>query len=228
MEKKDYLQSLVSKIGQRSIVPWQRSLARDEIRSVIIKESGEDMVPIPHSDKVILLENSLAQKYPITRERIAQKILEVADVLPEKLILGIQETFRPREVQIHYRERKFEQLAELYPEKSEEEIWQIVDTYISRPGGPHQTGGAIDLTLVWKETGEPLDMGTEFGLPDGASYTNSEKVSWEAQAHRYLLWSYMTSVGFRNYPSEWWHYEYGTARWTKYLGLEHAFYSAID
>jgi D-alanyl-D-alanine dipeptidase len=228
MDRKDYLEKLLGKLGSPSLVPTQRMLTRSEMQSVPIDESGEALVPIPNNPKIILLPNTLIHQFPIGRKRLVDKLVEAAESLPEGLCLGIREIYRPASVQIAYRESSYKKQKQLHPEKTDDELWKIVDGFIARPGGPHQTGGAVDVTLVWTDTKEPLDMGTMWSCVDKKSYTSSTEISWEAQVHRYLLWSYMTAAGFRNYPVEWWHYEYGTARWAKYLSLSHAFYSAKE
>jgi len=224
--KEDYLIQIMKNIGQESFVPYQRGLTRDQINSMGVVDKNEKLIKLEH-ERIVMMSNSLSEQYPICRESAGLKFIEVAEKLPERLSLGLIELFRPLDVQIQKRKSKFEELSKIFPEKSESDIWRIVDEYIARPGGPHQTGGVGDVVLVWKDTGEALDMGTNYGLPDKKSYTNSKDVSWEARVHRCLLWSYMTSVGFRNYPSEWWHYEYGTKRWAKYLGLDYAFYDPV-
>jgi D-alanyl-D-alanine dipeptidase len=228
MTNHDYLRLLLQEVGQRSIVPHQKGLTRDQMNQVPIIDCSEKLVHVSRHPKIFYISGELAEKYPLCRGRFNLKLSDVADILPERLGLGLRELYRPVEIQIFYRQTKFNSLKNLYQEKTDDEIWKIVDQYVSRPGGPHQTGGATDVTLVWMDTGLPLDMGTEFGLPDTKSHTNSNLVSWEAQVHRYLLWAYMTSVGFRNYPNEWWHYEYGTRRWAKYLNLETAFYGVVE
>lgn len=103
----------------------------------------------------------------------------------------------------------------------------------------HITGGAVDLTLRRKSTGELLFMGGIFDDPSPISHTsyfevpkkagtskfrdnsssNSLSVSssqseWqsflEARRNRRLLYWCMSSCGFANYPFEWWHYDLGT------------------
>lgn len=227
MEKRDYLQMIIQEINGTGVVPYQKGLSREEINTTPIIDAGEEFITVPHHPKIVLLSGNLVQKYPIGRRRLIEKLVEVADSLPDGLQLGILEIYRPASIQQQKRMKKYHKLKNNYPEKTDEEIWKIVDTFIARPGGPHQTGGAIDLTLVWAQTGKPFDMGVPYATPGTASYTNSNLVSWEAQVHRYLLWAHMTAVGFRNYHAEWWHYEYGTQRWAKHLKIDNAYYPAI-
>jgi len=94
----------------------------------------------------------------------------------------------------------------------------------------HLTGGAIDLTLKRRSTGELLFMGGVYDDPDEISHvdffetesanafrgndslqlTVSER---EAQRNRRLLYHAMIAHGFSNYPYEWWHYDWGNAFW---------------
>ena len=70
----------------------------------------------------------------------------------------------------------------------------------------HNLGLAIDLTLVDRQTGEPLDMGTAFDNFTPAAHTAN--ASGAALANRLRLKRLMESEGFANYDQEWWHYTY--------------------
>src|SRR5690606_33140174 len=88
----------------------------------------------------------------------------------------------------------------------------------------HITGGAVDLTIRIKKTGELLYMG---GIFDDSSETtvtdfferkkkkNDSLTPSEIAAmknRRLLYWS-MLAAGFRNYPQEWWHFDFGNQMW---------------
>lgn len=88
---------------------------------------------------------------------------------------------------------------------------------------PHCTGGAVDVGLVGP-CGELWPMGTGFDetVDDSATdaYENRPLVGRHEKAvllGRRLLFRVMTSVGFSNYPQEWWHYDFGNAFW-RYFG----------
>jgi D-alanyl-D-alanine dipeptidase len=73
----------------------------------------------------------------------------------------------------------------------------------------HSRGSTVDLTLVQLDSwggAEPLDMGTSFDFFDPSSHTDSTEVSPEARRNRRLLRDVMERHGFRNLPTEWWHY----------------------
>lgn len=98
----------------------------------------------------------------------------------------------------------------------------------SRTWPTHITGGAVDVTLRIRGTGELLFMGNVFDDPAEVSHTayfekaraehaNNKKplpLSYiEALRNRRLLYWAMREAGFANYPYEWWHYDWGTQFW---------------
>jgi len=58
----------------------------------------------------------------------------------------------------------------------------------------------VDIGLVG------LDFGTPFDYFDPTSNTLSQAVSLVAQRNRALLLELMAAGGFKNLPTEWWHY----------------------
>jgi len=133
---------------------------------------------------------------------------------------------------------------------TEEELIQYAGKFCSNPGAykasdwrtwpTHLTGGAVDLSLRRKSSGELLYMG---GIFDDASdlsisnhFENRKAVDpisasdLEARRNRRLLYWAMKSEGFANYPNEWWHFDYGNQMWVQNGGAsqdDKAFYGAI-
>lgn len=80
----------------------------------------------------------------------------------------------------------------------------------------HSTGGAVDVTLRYKD-GTPVSMGEDF---DGMGHTahtdylerqtNLSDNQKQALQNRRLLFWLMTEAGFAGYPYEYWHFDYGT------------------
>lgn len=81
-----------------------------------------------------------------------------------------------------------------------------------RVGSPHSMGAAIDLTLVRRDSGEELDMGTPFDAFTPLSHHGSQGIPPEAQMNRHLLLGLMTNAGWDFYRNEWWHYQLFEAR----------------
>lgn len=85
----------------------------------------------------------------------------------------------------------------------------------------HSTGGAVDLTLRRRKTGELLFMGGIFDDAAPESFTRHFEQGTDPQSasadaarrHRRLLYHAMRAEGFTNYPYEWWHFDLGTQMW---------------
>ena len=77
--------------------------------------------------------------------------------------------------------------------------------YIAKRSG-HSRGSTIDLTIVTKQTGKELDMGTSYDFLDPLSHTETDKVSSEHKKNRLRLKEIMETSGFKNYWKEWWHF----------------------
>lgn len=70
----------------------------------------------------------------------------------------------------------------------------------------HNSGQAVDLTLVERSTGRELDMGTPVDQLD--SRANTANATGVAAQNRSTLVEAMEAEGFENYPGEWWHFNY--------------------
>ncbi|GIH10199.1 D-alanyl-D-alanine dipeptidase [Rhizocola hellebori] len=118
--------------------------------------------------------------------------------------------------------------AEFYPGLSKASVF--ADGYVSNGRSAHSRGSTVDLTLVALPVpaqrpfvkGEPLtpctapagqrfpdnsiDMGTGYDCFDSRSHTLDARATAPARQNRLLLRQLMSDAGFRNNPSEWWHY----------------------
>ncbi len=70
----------------------------------------------------------------------------------------------------------------------------------------HNSGQAIDLTLVDRATGRELDMGTGYETFTPAAHTAN--ATGVAAQNRATLVEAMHAEGFENYAGEWWHFYY--------------------
>lgn len=94
-----------------------------------------------------------------------------------------------------------------YPRVDKADVFRL--GYVATVSG-HSRGATIDLTLERCADGGascvPLDMGTPFDFFDLRAHTDAADVTPIQRANRRLLRRAMERGGFRNYPSEWWHY----------------------
>ena len=82
-------------------------------------------------------------------------------------------------------------------------------TFLADPrrGSPHSRGVAVDLSLMDRGTGIPLDMGTGFDDLTPRAFHGSDAPPPAAQRNRMLLLGLMASAGWDHYLNEWWHYQ---------------------
>jgi len=91
----------------------------------------------------------------------------------------------------------------------------LVGTYIARRSR-HNTGSAVDLTLVRRPDGRRLTMGSRFD--ELSPRANTLHASGRALHNRLVLKGAMERFGFANYWREWWHYEH-RIQGTRYLDV---------
>lgn len=167
------------------------------------------------------------------RQTAYDRLLEAAGKLPRGYKFKIFDAWRPFSVQkwlyTSYRKILEERYSGLPPEQLETVIRNFVFPPTENPLTPpvHTTGGAVDLTIV-DETGSELNMGSAFDDFTDRAHTDyfEPHPSENVAENRRMLYHIMTSCGFTNLPSEWWHFDFGTAFWAFYSG-EPAKYSGV-
>ena len=82
--------------------------------------------------------------------------------------------------------------------------WLLEQGYLVRDSR-HNRGGAVDLSLYDLESGQLLDMGTEWDFFGAES--NTFEARGLALENRLRLRNWMLEVGFLAYDVEWWHFE---------------------
>ena len=104
----------------------------------------------------------------------------------------------------------------------------IANPYGEYPGGFHNYGLAVDLSITDLNEGE-LDMGTPYDSFSEAAHTGDEAalvkrgvLSRDAYANRMLLYSLTGEQGLKPHPNEWWHYQ------TNYSEDSKAGYQLLD
>lgn len=90
-----------------------------------------------------------------------------------------------------------------YPNLKKGDLFRL--GYIATRSG-HSRGAAIDLTLADPNTGEPLDMGTDFDFMDERASHGARGLTDAQQQNRATLARIMKASGFKRYDAEWWHY----------------------
>ena len=217
-------------------IPPSKNLNWNKIKNIKIEDNEEELVStslIP--EKIVVrpyyfiqnIEGALPECY--LRNEVFEKLIKAHEKLPEGYKFVIFDGWRPIKVQKRLYKMIKEKLTKNYPSKNKEKIKKMATNYVALPSSkkespsPHTTGGAVDLSIVNKK-GKLLNMGTEFDTANKKSninfyekkYENNTKLLKEENTilkNRRLLYNVMISVGFTNFPKEWWHYDYGNQNW---------------
>lgn len=92
---------------------------------------------------------------------------------------------------------------EFYPDVDKRNLFK--EGYIASRSG-HSRGSTVDLTVVRRDDGRELDMGTGFDVFSPRSWPSSTAVTPEQRANRNLLAGAMMRAGFKPLATEWWHF----------------------
>ncbi len=233
------------KRGYRDGVPiaFDAALAKEpcvEVRG--LGGGGFNHYNTPHNPPYyVSVPGSVAELY--LRKSVAEKLRAVNALLAG---IGVElflfDAWRPQAVQRYFHDVWFPQwLGAKRPDLSGAALTEEVEKYWAAPTSgasspsPHSTGGAMDLTLVFSETKQPLFMGGIFDDVTEDAWTDAYEhrpiVSMsdeEARANRRLLYWAMAEQGFANNPTEWWHYSWGDQLWAKLGGHAAAHYGGCN
>jgi len=174
------------------------------------------------------LEGAMRRPYmavaAVERLNAASDFLDASSTPARRLELLIWDAYRTQETQRAIFERY---VRELRSEQGlgEDKARSEASGFVSLPDSvfPHGTGGTVDLTLL--VNGSPACMGTgfdEFAEHAAADWyrRNAPETTSDATAasNRETLREAMEAGGFVVLDSEWWHFEWGTARWAREKG----------
>ncbi len=148
-----------------------------------------------------LLTREAATALKRVQERVAQ----------DRRSLMVFDCYRPQRAVDHFVEwaknlddQKMK--SEYYPAVDKKNLFR--DGYIAARSG-HSRGSTIDLTIIDLNSGQVLDMGTDFDFFDPLSHTINNDISKSQHKNRMALKSVMEQNGFQNLEEEWWHYTLG-------------------
>ena len=144
----------------------------------------------------------------LTREAATALAAVARDLAPQGLAIKAFDCYRPVRAVAHFvrwaRDLRDEaRKPDYYPQAEKRNLFR--DGYIAARSG-HSRGSTLDMTLVRRDGGKELDMGTPFDFFSARSAPGDRSVSAEAQANRKLLADAMRRRGFIPYSKEWWHF----------------------
>lgn len=160
------------------------------------------------------------------RAPVLERLLHAAALLPDGLVLALNEGWRPPDLQAFYFERYAARLLSERPDLGPDEARRLASRFVSPPEvAPHTAGAAVDVLLL-SPGGEVLDVGCPIDAsPEdsaGRCYTHHPDVTGDALARRRALVHAMGGAGLVNYPTEWWHWSWGDRYWAHTTRAPHA------
>ncbi|TFV63931.1 dipeptidase [Geodermatophilus sp. DF01-2] len=208
-------------------------LSDARVAAVPVRDCAEPLVDLRACTavRVDLRKQDPAGAFAHVRQGLRRRLERAAELLPQGLQVLMIEGYRPPELQLQYFADYRHELRQLNRDWPDDEIHAAASRYVAPPDvAPHPTGGAIDVTLS-TTAGEELDLGTRVNAsPEeshGACYTDASWVPAAARRHRAVLAEALGTVGFVNYPTEWWHWSVGDRYWAAVTGAPAAFYGPV-
>ena len=219
-------------------------------QNIKIEENGDQLVSLKDISEKIKVKPQYyvqgiagAENDCKVRSSIANKLIKIANKLPEGFKLLVWDSFRTVETQkalfdSYYNE--FKKNTDL----TGDELLEYTKKFVSLPStnkskpSPHNTGAAIDLTIC-DDNENPIDLGTYFDDFRKEAYTryyeekleNGESLTKEEEKillNRRILCNLFEEEGFVNYPYEIWHKSLGDQMACKLLGIDKAIYTGIE
>lgn len=133
------------------------------------------------------------------RTPVAEHLLAVDTALATKgLAVLVYDAYRP--------ERASKAMV-AWAERTKNQ-WVIDQGYVA-PRSQHNKGTTVDLTLVDRASGAPVDMGGAWD--EFSSVSHTESATGAALANRHTLRDAMRAEGFAPYSKEWWHFSWPLA-----------------
>lgn len=217
-------------------------LTQPKVQKIIIRECGEPLIELDSSEFRL---DPIYYKWKFSdtdkirlRSGAVEKLRYARKLLPIGWNFKIWDGFRTLATQKLLYDDYWKKLREKHPHWSEEELDSAVEVFVSRAShdknlpAPHNTGGAIDLTIV-DESGQDLPMGTycdEFNSKSFTNYFAEGRNHTDRLFHknRMLLKEILSQAGFANYKEEWWHYSYGDQMWAAEQEADYAIYGSCE
>ena len=142
-----------------------------------------------------------------TREAAAALKQVADDLRPKGYLLKVYDAYRPQRAVDHFvrwtEETDTSTKADFYPDFSVKA--KLFPDYIARKSG-HTKGSTFDLTIVYADTQEEVDMGGTFDMLGVVSHYNYPHISAQQKTNRKILHDAMLAHGFNYYKDEWWHF----------------------
>jgi len=137
------------------------------IRTIIINDDNSPLISLKESGFNLIFEPSVKKDYKyLVRKAVFDKIGQISKILDKKdKILIIRSVWRSFAHQKLLRDRRVKIIKKDHPNKSLEEISNIVSYFIApEEKSMHSTGGAVDALIYDLKKDAVMDFGNNDGL----------------------------------------------------------------
>ena len=216
---------MMVRMGIREILPGEI------IKKVKLEENHDPLVRIDENENIIIADRMEPPVY--LRSHVYDMLKSfIEEVGEDGYKVKLYDAYRSFDEQKASWEQRIKDTKAEHPELSDDEIVKLTSFKVSNITdkenvGGHQTGGAIDITLV-DENGEELDMGTRYEEYSEKTHTNNDTITEEQKKNRRYMCEKLEKLGFNNFPTEWWHYSYGDKMWAAYKNKKTCMYGYIE
>ena len=223
MNAQEYCESVEKKYRRHQQLMPTIQIIDDKSRLISLKESGFNLI----------FEPSIKKEYKYRlREAVYDKVGRISKLLEKQdKKLVIRSAWRSFAHQQILWDKKVASMQKEYPEKSLEEISELVSYFIAPAmKSMHATGGAVDALIFDQKENRVMDFGTNDGLTihlNDKCYPYHPFISHQARKNRELLINLFEDEDFVVDIKEYWHFDYGNASWATEKGEDHAFYDII-
>ena len=165
------------------------------------------------------------------RSEVAKRLQAAAENLGSKYKLIVRAGHRPVEVQKRILVECAEDYKKGHPEVSEKEALEHARYFVSDPDTtlpPHVCAAAVDVDVMYTETGELLDFGSKINDDTAQSFIYYPQLSDNQKNNRQILLRAMLNADFASCMPEWWHFSYGDQVWAWFYDEELSLYSPVD
>ena len=195
---------------------------------VPIIDNGERLVDLRETNPELSFNDYCL---PYVREGVAEALKTASRKLPDHLDLRVYTALRTLEQQAEMYWGNYNRAKEQHPDWPESTVRKMTNRFFAPPDSKappgHCTGGAVDVGLLLRETGEGIDVRSPLEGWNGAP-TAVKGLSVEASENRRLLCFLMHSTGLSNCRDEFWHWSYGDSAWAVRVGSKTACYGLIE
>lgn len=198
------------------------------LNRIPIVDNGEPLVDLRETNPELSFGDYCL---PYVRSAVADALKAASKNLPEHLDLRIYTALRTLQQQADMYWGNYNRAKEQHPTWPTSTLRRMTNRFFAPPDAKappgHCTGGAVDVALLRRDTGEALDMRSPIEGWKSAP-TAVHGLSPEAAENRRILCFLMYSTGLSNCHEEFWHWSFGDSAWAARVGAPAACYGLIE